>query len=429
MNDDRHGVDRTELRRPYDQSTMARSALTLVGVLAAVLLVALSGLSSTATVSAASHPTSQAQQAGGAAIHDSESMSDEEYAALLASAELGPYAREDALADTFSIERAASFLDRVAVTWGEKYGCVTCHTNGWYLTGPPEIFAERRAFEIAHDQAARFVRSWRADDELFESEARALQPKFVPFVTDVVGTSSFLAINEAQSGASELSDIAVEALDHAWALQDEGGHWADWTVSNWPPFENDYHFPVTLMALATGMAPGDYASTDVAVQGMNRIRAYLAANPPEIAHNRGMLLWAGTVNEGLVSDTDRQLWIDELLGLQRDDGGWAAGKLGVWRMREGLPSDPPVTVESDGYGTGFVMYVLRQAGVQASHPAIQRGVGWLKTNQRAGGYWWTQSIRNSFTTSNFLTHAGTTFAVKALAITALETGGVTDAQR
>ena len=428
MGDGRHGVDRKELRTPGDEPTMVRAGLALAGVLTTVLLVTVSVLSTTATVDAASHPPIQAQQSGDAAIPDTDSMSDEEFVTLLASAELGPYAREDALADTFSMERAVTFLDRVAVTWGEKYGCVTCHTNGLYLTAPPEIFGERRAFEITHKQAARFVRSWRADD-VPGHDAKYLQQAYSPHVVDVIGTSAFLAINEAQSGASELSDIAAEALDHAWSLQDEGGHWADWTVSNWPPFESDFHFPVTLMAIATGMAPGDYPSTDAAVVGMRRIRAHIDANPPKTAHNRGMLLWAGSVNEGLVGDADRQRWIGELLDLQRDDGGWASGKLGVWRMRKGLESDPPVTVESDGYGTGFVIYVLRQAGVPASHAAIQRGVGWLKTNQRAGGYWWTQSIRNSFTTSNFLTHAGTTFAVKALAASAIETGGVANTER
>ena len=420
MGDDRHRVDQTGLRTPDNTPTMPRAGLALAGVLATVLLVTVSVLSTTATVDAASHPPIQAQQSGDAAMPDTDSMSDEEFVTLLASAELGPYAREDALADTFSMERAASFLDRVAVTWGEKYGCVTCHTNGLYLTAPPEIFGERRAFEIAHDQAARYVRSWRAND-VPGNDVPA------PDVPDVVGTSAFLAINEAQSGEKELSDITVEALDRAWSLQDEGGHWTGF-VSNWPPFY-DRQWPVTLMVIATGMAPGDYASTDAAVEGMRRIRDHIDANPPEFAHNRGMLLWAGSVNEGLVSDADRQRWIDELLDLQRDDGGWASGKLGVWRMRKGLDTDPPVTVESDGYGTGFVMYVLRQAGVPASHAAIQRGVGWLKANQRAGGYWWTQSIRNSFTTSNFLTHAGTTFAVKALAASTIETGGVANTER
>ena len=100
--------------------------------------------------------------------------------------------------------------------------------------------------------------------------------------------------------------------------------------------------------------------------------------------------------------------------LQRADGGWASGNLGAWRQRKGQESDEWVNVESDGYGTGFVMYVLMQAGVPGSDPAIRRGVDWLRANQRERGYWWTQSLQNDPHTANFLTHTGTTFALKAL---------------
>ena len=46
-----------------------------------------------------------------------------------------------------------------------------------------------------------------------------------------------------------------------------------------------------------------------------------------------MMLWAGKYHEGLVTAADRQLWIDELLSLQKESGGWASGDLGRWRQR------------------------------------------------------------------------------------------------
>jgi hypothetical protein len=128
-----------------------------------------------------------------------------------------------------------------------------------------------------------------------------------------------------------------------------------------------------------------------------------------------MLLWAAAYNEGLVDEEERARWIAEFLALQRSDGAWASGDLGVWRQREGRPDDPLVNVESDGYGTGFAIFVLRQAGVPGSNPQIRSGIAWLKTHQREDGYWWTQSLRNEEETQNFLTHTGTTFALKALA--------------
>ena len=76
-----------------------------------------------------------------------------------------------------------------------------------------------------------------------------------------------------------------------------------------------------------------------------------------------------------------------------------------------------VNPNGDGYGTGFVMYALLQASVPASNDQIQKGLEWLRTNQQADGKWFTNSLRNEFDTQNFLTHTGTTFALKVLAET------------
>ena len=56
---------------------------------------------------------------------------------------------------------------------------------------------------------------------------------------------------------------------------------------------------------------------------------------------------------------------------------------GTWKRRDGKPNDP--ASPSDGYATGLVVFVLREAGVPAADPAIQRGLAWLKANQRASG--------------------------------------------
>lgn len=127
-----------------------------------------------------------------------------------------------------------------------------------------------------------------------------------------------------------------------------------------------------------------------------------------------MMLWASAYHADLVNTDQSNQWIDEIMALQRSDGGWASGSLGVWRQLQGRPSDPPVGIESDGYGTGFIVFVLREAGVPASDPSIQDGIAWLKTHQQIDGKWFTQSLRNEPDTSNFLTHTGTTFALKAL---------------
>lgn len=329
------------------------------------------------------------------------------YLAELAAAGLGTYSREDPLAEKFSMERAMSFMDGVAVNWGNRYECVTCHTNGFYLTSPSALFKDRPDFQKVQEQAREYARSWPSMESVHANDSYLED-------TYAVATAAFLSISELET-SGELSELTTEILDRAWRLQEPDGHWANWIVCNWPPFESDYHFGVTLMAIVGGMAPESYMQTKVAHDGMLRLRTYLAKNEPAHVHNRGMMLWAARHVDGLITIEQQRTWVQELRDLQRDDGGWASGTLGNWRQRDGTETNPWVHIESDGYGTGFVTFILMQAGVPASDPAVQSGIAWLRANQRARGYWWTQSLRNNPESANFLTHTGTTFALKALA--------------
>jgi squalene-hopene/tetraprenyl-beta-curcumene cyclase len=106
-----------------------------------------------------------------------------------------------------------------------------------------------------------------------------------------------------------------------------------------------------------------------------------------------------------------------LLALQRDDGGWSLPSLGAWKRLDGKPNDQ--AAPSDGYATGLVVYVLRQAGVPASEQSIQRGADWLRANQRASGRWFTRSVNAD--RAHYISNAGT-----ALAVLALKACGVVD---
>ena len=64
------------------------------------------------------------------------------------------------------------------------------------------------------------------------------------------------------------------------------------------------------------------------------------------------------------------------LALQQADGGWSLASLGTYKRHD--KTDNAKDGPSDGYGTGFVVFVLRQAGVPADHDKIQGGVAWLK---------------------------------------------------
>jgi squalene-hopene/tetraprenyl-beta-curcumene cyclase len=59
------------------------------------------------------------------------------------------------------------------------------------------------------------------------------------------------------------------------------------------------------------------------------------------------------------------------------------------------------------------VYLLRQSGLKADHPAVKKGADWLKANQRISGRWFTRSLNTD--RAHYITHAGTAFALLALA--------------
>ena len=103
----------------------------------------------------------------------------------------------------------------------------------------------------------------------------------------------------------------------------------------------------------------------------------------------------------------------DLTAAQRPDGGWACSLLYPWDRADDKEQD---LESSDGYGTGFAVFVLRKAGVPADGPAVARGVAWLKSHQRASGRWFTRSLNKD--NEHFISHAGTAYAVMALFLAA-----------
>jgi squalene-hopene/tetraprenyl-beta-curcumene cyclase len=303
------------------------------------------------------------------------------------------------MAPQLSLKRSADLLDTVAVEWTRQRNCGTCHTNYPYLMARPSLqeftspaLAEVRTFfetRVAH---------W--DDIDKESKPR--------WDTEVVATASALALNDAATTGA-LHPLTRRALDRMWTLQKPDGRW-DWLKCDWPPYEHDDFYGAIVAALGAGHAPGNYSDAQSAQRGLDRLRTYFRKNPPPDLHHQTMLLWASTRLDGLMDAPQEEATIRTLRRLQRGDGGWSLPSLGQWKRHNGTANDP--NSSSDGYATGLVVFVLRQAGVPATDPAIERGVAWLKANQRASGRWFTRSLNND--KAHYIANAGTGFAVMAL---------------
>jgi hypothetical protein len=67
-----------------------------------------------------------------------------------------------------------------------------------------------------------------------------------------------------------------------------------------------------------------------------------------------------------------QTTIDELLALQRADGGWS----------QTVPE-----LKSDAFATGQTLYVLARAGFTAERAEIKRGIDFLVATQKPDGSW------------------------------------------
>ena len=307
----------------------------------------------------------------------------------------GPNQLDETIAAKFSVAAATRFLDSVALQWQKQRKCFTCHTNFAYLYARPFLAGDSGAQREVRAFAEQLVRDrWPDKGPRWDAE--------------VVAAAAALAFNDAKK-SGKLHEQTRTALDRMWTVQRDDGGW-DWLKCDWPPMESDDHYGATLAAIAVGVAPDDYQHSAAAKQGMEALRGYLAANPPAMLHHEAMLLWAASYHENLMSAADRDACIERLWQLQKDDGGWCLATLGDWQRHDGTEQD---TETSDGYGTGFVVFVLRQAGIPASDPRLGRGVNWLRTHQRESGRWITRSLYKD--SKHFISHAGSAFAIMALA--------------
>lgn len=312
--------------------------------------------------------------------------------------------KDEPIAKEFSMAKAVDFLDNVALDWTKNRGCFSCHSNFAYLYARPMITANAPAHADVRQ----------ALEELVSKRWPDKKPRWD---AEVVTAAAALAHNDAHT-TKKLHPLTRTALDRMWTVQQKDGG-IRWLKLSLPPFEWDDHYGVTLAALAVGVAPEDYAKTEQAKKGLDGLKRWLKANPPRNLHHQTMLLWVSTYLDGFQTADEKNAAKKALLAKQLPDGGWSASSLGDWPRADKSDQTPTV---SDGYGTGFTLYVLRRAGVPAVDPAVVKGLRWLYANQRMSGRWFTRSLVKDET--HYLTHVGSAFAVMAIQSCVSEPGAL-----
>jgi squalene-hopene/tetraprenyl-beta-curcumene cyclase len=211
-------------------------------------------------------------------------------------------------------------------------------------------------------------------------------------------------------------------------LQRDSGDWFIEDDNN-PPLESSPYQLATVAARAVGNAPGWLAAqrgTPVEAS-VNRLEDLLrAGGKMQGDYDRTDLLWAATELPGLLDAQRMQELVAMVLAHQQADGGWSIRTFarpeewGKGNRAEKLRAEPELAgsglprLASDGHMTGLAIIALRKAGVPASDPRIQRGVAWLKANQRSSGRWWTRSLNRDGW--QFITYSGTAYPLLALSL-------------
>lgn len=319
--------------------------------------------------------------------------------------------KEEPLAREFSIANAADYLERGAKAWAGQRNCVSCHTTGSYLRYRPALTphlgkpsAEMRDFFVRELKKQKAI-----DRKNFEKGTRTAQ---------IVYIAAGLAEWDAHvTGA--LSPETDEALQFVFGLQQDDGAWQ--AIDCWPPYESSAYQEATVAAMAAATAPGWLESkSGVALKAkVDKAIAYLRDAPAQHDYARVLKLWTATRIPGVAPAAERKELLARIWSLQQDDGGWSIRSFaepeqwGGGNRAEKLRAEPEFRKPpSDGHMTGLATLVLRDADVPADDPRIQKAVGWLKSNQRESGRWWTRSLNTD--KFHFITYSGTAYPLLAL---------------
>jgi len=302
-------------------------------------------------------------------------------------------------------EGAAKFLDERMDAWFANAKrlrtgqggttCVSCHTVIPYALSRPVL---RRAMHVntRTPQEVRLLEGVTRRVETYDTHQPFYDSSEVQKTesrgTEAVLNALILASADAERSRREPAEPTRRALRRLWETQRPDGAW-DWLDFGLEPFESAdaAYYGATLAALAVGTAPAFSATpaTDAAV-GIEKLRGYLKDKfASQSLFNRAWVLLASTRFKDLLSGAQREALIAEIQRGQRDDGGWFLQALGTWtwgkpawRARAPGTLDASLLAKSDGYATGLIVYTLKKAGVPVEHPAVRKGLQWLRAHQQ-----------------------------------------------
>ncbi len=318
-------------------------------------------------------------------------------------------------ADT--IRAAAKYLDDGAVAWMREKSCVACHTPGAYMLDRPML--TKSLGKPNEEVLAGFINS--IQNELPGTKEKqgityyAQAERAVWRAAGLVQWDKYVTGKTSESTGRALRSMLLQLSSH-------GGFYMPDEVEI--PYETT-DFELTQHA-ARGIveAPGWLANLKDAdlLQRIERMKRFLREVPPRHDYDRALRIGLASFLPEVVSKKDQAADIAMLWSKQHADGGWSTRDMSaprnwsahmsdtVIKLIEGLPD--AANPGSDPYMTALAICLLRESGVPAGDPRMQKGIAWLKGEQRVSGRWWMHSLYRG--NSHFSTYLATAKAMQAL---------------
>ena len=320
-----------------------------------------------------------------------------------------------------TIKAAAKYLDDGAICWVREKTCVNCHTTGPYLSERPAL--SRQLGQPLEEVLADFIKTVPAEVKPQKETEKDGIKYYGGSWTSIWRSLGLAEWDRHVTG--KLSAHTERSLQEMLMRQSANGSFVSYGEVEIPHITTD--FELTLQAArAVTAAPGWLASLKDAelLARIEKMKSWLRTAEPKNDYDRILRLQLAHYMPDLVPQTQRDAALALLSSKQHADGGWSLrdmSALSDWHFKmsdtvvklvSGLPD--AAKPESDAYMTAFAVVLMRQSNIPSSDERIQRGITWLKREQRVSGRWWMQSLyRGNY---SYITYIATAQALKALAL-------------
>ena len=320
-----------------------------------------------------------------------------------------------------TVKAAVKYLDDGAICWVREKTCVNCHTTGPYLSERPALLKQlgMPLEEVLQDFIKTVPEKINPQKEVEKDGIKYYGGSW----TSIWRSMGLAEWDKHVTG--KLSAHTERSLQELLARQSANGSFVSYGEVEIPHITTDFELTVQAVRAVTA-APGWLSNLKdpELLARVEKMKAWLRNAPPKNDFDRILRLQLAYYMPEVVPQPQRDAALALLSSKQHADGGWSLrdmSALNDWHYAitekvATLVNDLPDAAkpESDAYMTAFAIVLMRQNNVPVSDEHIQRGLAWLKQEQRVSGRWWMQSLyRGNY---SYITYIATAQALKALAL-------------